>query len=148
MKNVKIKNSPTRTLFFSNSEASIYSTGANLIINFLDFFYRKMQSFLTMEDVHAETVFEIDNADEYANITEYVVGKVIEMANDDGIHCRAYWSDAIDGEESVLVWFFDENRKPSRSFKIICTDDQFMKDIQKAYQERVDEAQLQMTNQY
>jgi len=148
MKKLTIKNRPTRTLFFSTSEASVYSTGANLIINFLDCFYRKMQSFITMDEMPSETIFEIDNSDEYFNLSEYVVGHILTMADEDGIHCRAYWSDAVDGEESVLVWFFDQDRNPSRSFKIVCTDQEYIKDMMEAAEQDKHEAYLQMTNQY
>lgn len=146
--NNKINNCPTRTLFFSTSDASIYSPGANQIINFLDCFYRKMQSYITMEEMPDSTVFEIDNSDTYVNLSEYVVGQILTMADEDGLHCKAYWSDAQSGEESVLVWFFDQDRKPSKSFKLVCTDQEYIKEMIEAYEQDKHEAYAMMTNQY
>lgn len=147
MNTTTINGYPTRTLFFSTSEASVYSQEANQIINFLDCFYRKVQSYLTMEDLPDESIFEIANSDEYINLTEHVVGKILTMADEDGIHCRAFWSDASNGEESVLLWFYDQDRNPSKKFKIACTDQQYIKEMIEAYEEDKHEAYLQMTNQ-
>lgn len=144
----QINGTPTRTIFFSTSGASVYSEEANKIINFLDCFYRKMQSYITMEEMPEESIFEVDNSDTYVNLSEYVVGRILTMADEDGIHCRAYWSDAKTGEESVLVWFFDQDRKPSRYFKIVCTDQEYIKEMIEAYEQDKHEAYSMMTNQY
>jgi hypothetical protein len=79
---------PKRTLFFSVSEASERTPEFNLVVNFVDWFYRSAQASQTWENVPSETVFEHQDAEEYHVLIEIVIDRLLEMCEQDGIRSR------------------------------------------------------------
>lgn len=125
---IGFNNTPRRTLFFSVSEASERTPEFNLVVNFIDWFYRSAQSWITADNLPQETIFEHQDASEYRVLVEVVISRLLEMCEQDGIRNNTYWSDATDGEESVCIWFYDSERNPSKMLKLICTDETYLKE--------------------
>lgn len=131
----QLNNTPRRTLFFSVSEASERTPEFNLVVNFVDWFYRSIQSWITADNLPTETVFEHQDAAEYRLLVEIVIDRLLEMCYQDGIKTQTYWNEAEDGEEAVTIWFYDSERNPSKMLKLICTDEEYLKETAAAMAE-------------